>query len=286
MINFPRSTFTWKRHPREPDPYYKWPGGFVGKQGECYQVRFSLESRCEVTEAGTGKSAEFFLGVPCRGEYTIARRNLFQIPSDEWRFAFSRKTSLSIAKKSSIDEEPSSAFPLSDKFQDFRIDIRSFADVEELTDAKQIVEATLNNEVLNACSTYRDAKGDFTVTVEYPVNLINVNSEGAEFQICTGPVLLPDLTTWNGEEVERIFVAHVAITAFDYVEFILRKAIEAAPEERVWMDKPRGLDRFELIDPNRAPPDYPPERPKPTVYNEIWELKANNVILCWRENAK
>ena len=33
----------------------------MGKPGQCYQVRFSLESRCEVIEGGTGKSAEFFL---------------------------------------------------------------------------------------------------------------------------------------------------------------------------------------------------------------------------------
>ena len=42
MINFPRSTFTWKSHPWHPDPYYKWAGGFVGTPGQVYHVRFSL----------------------------------------------------------------------------------------------------------------------------------------------------------------------------------------------------------------------------------------------------
>ncbi len=279
MINFPRSTFTWKGHPRQPDPHYRWLGGFVGKHGQFYHVRFNLVSRCEVTEEATGKSAELFLGAPCRSEYTIARRNLFQIPSDEWRLAFSRQSSLAIAKRPSTEEEPASATSLSEMFQDFRIDLRSFDEVEELTDAGQIVEAALNNDLLNACSTYRDTGRGFTVTVEYPVNLINVNSEEAEFQVCTGPVLLPDLATWNGEEVERIFVAEVAISDFDFVEFILRREIDAASEEREWLDQPRGRDRQELIDPNNAPSGYPPERPKPTVHNETWELEAANVIL-------
>ncbi len=84
MINFPRSTFTWKSHPWRPDPFFKWPG-FVGRYGQSYHVRFNLEARCEVTEEASGKSAELFLGAPCRTEYTIARRNLFQIPSGEWR---------------------------------------------------------------------------------------------------------------------------------------------------------------------------------------------------------
>jgi len=279
MTNFPRSTFTWKGHPWKPDPYYKWPGGFVGEQGQFYQVRFSLESRCEITEDSSGKSTELFLGAPCCSEYTIARRNLFQIPSGEWRMAFSRKSSPSIATRHSTEEEPVSLSRLSERFQDFRIDIRSYDEVEELTDADRIVNATLNNDVLNASSTYRDEERGFTVTVEYPVHVMNIHSEEAQFQVCTGPVLLPDLTTWNGEEVVRVFVAHVAISDFDFVEFILRREVEAAPEERVWLDQPRGRDRLELIDPNNEPPGYPPDRAKPLVYNETWELDATNVIL-------
>ena len=84
MINFPRSTFTWEAHPYQPDPYYKWTGGFVGINGQVYHVRFNLEAQCAITEEATGKTTELFLGAPCRSEYTIARRNLFQVPSGEW----------------------------------------------------------------------------------------------------------------------------------------------------------------------------------------------------------
>lgn len=116
------------------------------------------------------------------------------------------------------------------------------------------------------------------MTVEYPVNLININAETPQFQVCTGPVLLPDLATWNGEEVERVFVADVAISAMDWVEFILRREVEAAPEERSWLDQPRGRDRLELVDPDNIPPGYPPARPRPLVFNETWEMEATNVI--------
>ena len=223
MINFPRSTFTWESHGHEPDPYYKWTGGFVGEVGQAYHVRFNLQAQCKITEESTGKTAELFLGSPCRSEYTIARRNLFQIPSNEWRMAFSWTSSPSIAKRPSDEAESSSRSLLSERFVGHHIDIRTFDEIEELTDAESIVEATLNNDVLNARSTYRDAECGFTVAVEYPVNLINLNVADAEFQVCTGPVLLPDLATWDGKEVSRIFVAHVAITAFDHVEFILRR---------------------------------------------------------------
>ncbi|MCY3899175.1 MAG: hypothetical protein OXF86_11415, partial [Caldilineaceae bacterium] len=105
------------------------------------------------------------------------------------------------------------------------------------------------------------------------------NRAEAAFQICTGPLVLPDLATWNGRIVDRVFLAHVALTAFDYVEFILRREIAAAPEELDWLHHIEGRDRNELHDPNNRPPNYPPPRPSPTVYHEVWALPATNTIL-------
>jgi len=275
MINFFRSAFTWKEHPWKPDPIYKWKGGFVGEAGESYQVRFNLESRCQVVEDATETCAEFFLGSPCRSEYTIAKRNLFQVPSSEYRMVFSRKSSLIASRRPSNESEPRSITSLAEDFQDYTIDIRTYDETEDLATTQAIVDATLNNDVISVFSTYRDR--GFTVTVEYPVNLININAETPQFQVCTGPVLLPDVATWNGEEVERVFVADVAISALDWVEFILRREVAAAPEERTWLDQPRGRDRLELVDPNNIPPGYP-TRPKPFVFNETWEMEATNVV--------
>ena len=279
MINFPRSTFTWRSNPWYPDPYYRYTGGFVGTPGQSYHVRFNLEASCTITDEATGKSTELFVSAPCRTEYTIATRNLFQVPSAEFRFFFSRQSRLGLAKRPSTEPEEVSVAPLSEAFAEHRIDLRSFGTVTELSTVEQIIAATLNNDLLNAVSTYRDAARGLTVSVEYPVNLINLNIADGEFQVCTGPILLPDLATWDGAEVQRVFLAHAAFTAFDHVEFILQREVDAAPAERLWLDQPRGRDRYELLDPNKRPPNYPPARPKPTVYNETWELAAKNVVL-------
>lgn len=283
MLNFPRSTFTWKSHPWYPDPYYRYTGGFVGQPGQFYHVRFNLEARCTITDDATGHMTELFLGAPCRTEYTIATRNLFQVPSAEFRMPFSHQFRLALAKQPSYEAEEVAVAKLSDAFAEHKLDIRTYTAVSELTDVQSIIDATLANDLLNAVSTYRDADRGLTVAIEYPVNLINLNvvAPGGhpEFQVCTGPVLLPDLATWDGQEVQRVFLAHAAFTHFDHVEFILQREIEAAPEVRAWLDQPRGLDRLELRDPANRPPDYPPARPKPTVYNEVWELAATNIVL-------
>ncbi len=278
MIDFSRSSFTWKHHPWEKDEYYKYTGGFVGQVGQVYHVRFRLEAKCEITDE-SGAVTELYCGAPCRSEYTIARRNLFQIPSAEWRLAFSATDSIPIAHRPSGESEAVQRGPLSEVFAETRLDLRQAGDSRALQDGGEIVTATLANEIMNVRSSYEDVERKVTVTVEYPVNLININEENGEFQICTGPVILPDLATWDGEGVSRVFLAHVAITAFDHVEFILQRHVAAAEEERQWLDAPRGRDRYELWDPAVSPTGHPPERPQPTVYNETWELAGTNVIL-------
>lgn len=279
MIDFHRSQFSWKSRPWLPDEYYRYTGGFVGTPGEVYHVRFKFDAICIIEDERTQQRTELFIGAPCRTEYTIATRNLFQIPSAEFRLACSRELRLSIAARPSNEEEPTNVARLEDAFQAHRIDLRTFADFETLTTSQQIAEATLANDLLNARSTYRDAERNLRITVEYPVNLINVNANFEQYQVCTGPIILPDLATWDGKEVSRVFLAHVAFTSFDHVEFILRREVEASAAEREWLDQPRGRDRWELIDPNRKPANYPPRRPRPTVYNETWEFPAENSIL-------
>lgn len=279
MINFPRSTFTWESHPWNPDPFYRYTGGFVGEPGQAYHVRFNLEASCTIHDEATGQQTELFLGAPCRTEYTIATRNLFQVPSSEFRMPFSRRYRLALAKEPSDALEDVSVTLLSEAFQQHKLDLRTYSHSSELNEVQAIIDATLANDLLNAVSTYHDEARGLTISVEYPVNLINLNVKAGEFQVCTGPVILPDLATWDGEEVTRVFLAHVAFTTFDHVEFILQREVDAAPEARTWLDQPRGRDRLELIDPTKEPPDYPPPRPRPTVYNEVWEFTATNVVL-------
>ncbi len=279
MIDFPRSMFTWQTFPWQPDPHYKYAGGSTAKPGDVRHVRFNIEAKCEILDEASGQTTELFVGAPCRTEFTIPRRNLFQVPSAEFRMAFSHTHQIPIAKLPSDETEAVAAGELATRFQAHRIDIRQHTNPTEVHEASQVISATLANDLLNARSSYYDEAQKLQVMVEYPVNLINVNEAAAEFQVCTGPLILPDLATWDGRGVDRVFLAHVAFTAFDHVEFILRREVEAAPEERQWLDQPRGRDRYELRDPDNPPPGHPPARPLPTVYNEVWAHAATNVVL-------
>ena len=279
MIAFHRSSFHWRSRPWKPDPVYKYTGGFVGVSGQAYQVRFHLEAACTVEDLESGRKTDLYLGAPCRTEYTIARRNLFQIPSDEWRMAFSRSLSIPISRRPSTEPAGTRGTPLAEQFKGHDIDIRQYDTDDTLTNAREVVQATLDRDLMNVRITWTAPDRNLQVTLEFPVDLININEEDAEFQICTGPVVLPDLETWDGSEVHRVFLADAAVSGFDHAEFILRREIEAAEREKHWYEAPRGRDRLELNDPEHPSPDYPPRRPRPLVYNETWEKETENVIL-------
>ncbi|MYH18640.1 MAG: hypothetical protein F4014_09205 [Gemmatimonadetes bacterium] len=279
MIAFHRSSFHWRSRPWKPDPVYKYTGGFVGVSGQAYQVRFHLEAACTVEDLESGRKTDLYLGAPCRTEYTIARRNLFQIPSDEWRMAFSRSQSIPISRRPSTEPAGTRGTPLEEQFKGHDIDIRQYDTDDTLTNAREVVQATLDRDLMNVRITWTAPDRNLQVTLEFPVDLININEEDAEFQVCTGPVVLPDLETWDGSEVHRVFLADAAVSGFDHAEFILRREIEAAEREKHWYEAPRGRDRLELNDPEHPPPDYPPRRPRPLVYNETWEKETENVIL-------
>jgi len=280
MINFHASTYTWKGHPTKPDPHYKWPGGLVSQPGVVIHVRMSLEAICTITDEATGHVSEMFVNAPCRAEYTIARRNLFQIPGNEFRFAFNRERTVTIANRPSDEIEALKSWSLDENFQSHELDIHHYDNASTTADPAEIIDATLANDLLTARSAYKDTNRGLSVAVEYPVNLINVNPNDGEYQVCTGPVIVPDLETWDGKNVSRVFLAHVAFTASDYVEFILRREVDPADSEKQWLTKPRGLDRNELHDPTNQPPNYPIRKWQATTYSEVWEKEdANNVIM-------
>lgn len=273
MINYYGSTFTWKSKP-SIDPYYKYPGGFVGKVGDIYQVRFNIQSSCIIEDSINRESEEIFLGSPCRSEYTIASYNLFQVPSKEFRMAFTKEHEITISSNSSSNNGQYPFSSLSEKFIDHQLDIRTYHNYEELQNPTQLIKSTLGGDLINAKTNYQDTESGLSVSIEFPVNLINVDARENKFQVCTGPVLIPDISSWAIGKTGRVFIAHIAFSSFDKIEMILRRDVVPAESELSWLTKPVGIDRNELIDKDVPPIDYPEQRWELNTYNKTVEIQA------------
>ncbi|MDE2868146.1 MAG: hypothetical protein OXR64_13055 [Chloroflexota bacterium] len=279
MLDFTRSFITWTTHPRKPHPYYRWDGGFVGDLGDVYRVRMQVDSTMDIVTP-SGSSITHYLNYPCRAELTIATEQFFMIPSGEWRAVFTREHGVPIARGPSDVPEPVARRPVLERYADMDFQPVTLPGAERLLDGHAVNEATQSGAVINGQTTYRDKATGLDIRVEFPIRLMNLHPDSGKFQLCCGPVIVPDMATWDGEGVDRVFLAEVALSQFDYVEFILRREIEPAESEKEWFHQVRGRDRLELWDPNNPPPEpLVLQRPRPHVYHETWALESENVIL-------
>ncbi len=282
MIDFNRSFVTWTIEWAEPDPVYAYAGGFVGEPGEATTSRLQVDACCEIVDEARGTACTIYLTAPCRSEFIIAAENLFQVPNGEYRAAVSDAFTVPIASEPSWETEDARREPIAARFAELAIDVRT-CDGAALASDDAVVAASLAGDRLNARSTYRDEAHGLTVTVEYPAKLINLHAGGGRYQVCTGAVALPDLTTWDGAGVDRVFAAHAAFTADDHVEFILRRGVEVAERELAWAAAVRGRDRYQRRD-SSEPVDRP--RPRAAGYFETWELPAVNTVLRASNEAR
>lgn len=282
MIDFNRSFITWTIEWAEPDPVYAFPGGFVGEPGEATTSRVQIDACFEIVDEARGTACTIYLTAPCRSEFIIADDNLFQVPNGEFRAAVSNAFTVPLATEPSWHDEGTRRQPVGTRFAKVAIDVRTREAVALASD-DAVVAASLAGARLNARSTYGDDSHGLTVTVEYPIKLINLHAGGGRYQVCTGAVALPDLTTWDGHGVDRVFVAHAAFTADDHVEFILRRSIDLAEHELDWAAAVRGRDRYERRVPGESI-DRPP--PRAAGYFETWELAADNSIWQASDEAR
>ena len=205
MIDFARSHFTWDHRPHRPDPDYKYPGGFVGEPGDAYHVRIGYDAVCTIGGDDDAPPLEIFLLQPCLAEYTIADRNLFQVPSQEFRVALSRTHGIPIARRPSTEREPTAATPHAGRFAGTDFTTHEVPDARVTRDTVEVTRAVLAGRRLNARTTHHENALGLTVTLEYPIRTINIERAKGAFQVDTGPMALPDLATWDGATVSRVF---------------------------------------------------------------------------------
>ena len=249
----------------------------MADQGDVVSVRLKADARLEV-RPDHGTSFTCYVIAPCRTEYTIVTENLFQIPSGEFRGVYSDSIQIPIAKRPSIEKEHVRRRPISEGYAGFKIDIHHFQKADPVLTAHDIITATKDAALMNATCVYREEDLGLTITVEFPIELINYDESNETFQVCTEPLILPDLTTWDGTGLDRVFLAAVAFSTFDQAEFILRREINADETELPWYHEVRGRDRHEVHKGATTSTQHRLKRPLPLVFNEAWAQKTDITI--------
>ncbi len=247
-IDFARSTFTFR-----VDSEKKPPKTVTQKVPySLNNARIPIEATLIVMEKGGGFQEEYVLGVSCKTEQVGVEKDIWHIPSADFKPIFSSDTFLAIKTYEvanrgatlyppSLGEQPErQVISIEETFDDVRIDL-SRGDGRRLETAKAIVEAVLDNVPLNARTTIENDR--FTAVLEYPIKTINANERDWIYQPDTGPVLLPDLSRDPEDMIEGIELAYAAFNTPDWVEFIVRVPTPVADGVNVYhYSKPVRMD--------------------------------------------
>lgn len=193
-------------------------------------ARILLDATCTVVDERTGESQSFYLIAPCRSERMYLDSQLFQEPNYEFCGIFAADECLIIRTHWNSTRDNREYGRNTERFSKVELDIRTHAEARELTDDRQIYDATLANLPLVAQTELRDEARGLRATIQYPMKTINVLPAGPRFQVDTGPLLLPDFASTAARAIERFDLAHVVYHRFDQAEFVLRRPVAVSGE--------------------------------------------------------
>lgn len=229
VLDFARSSVTWRIDldelpPRTLSHRPPYP---------MNNSRISLESRCVIADAETGRTHTFVLGASCKTEQVGAPADLFLLPNADFMpilsddsfmhlktFARAGATAGRFGGEQGEQQPDRLRVPIAGTFVGVHLDLVA-REAELLPDAQAIVNATFSGDPLVVHSTIRH--GRYTATVEFPVKTMNANERAWIYQTDTGPVLFPDLDAPPEALMDRLDVAFAAHNAPDWIEFIVRR---------------------------------------------------------------
>ncbi|MCH2210116.1 MAG: hypothetical protein MK110_02360 [Fuerstiella sp.] len=206
-------------------------------------ARIQIECRLQVTDRVTDLTQSFVLGASCKTERVGVPRDIWLVPNADFAPVFSDTEFMNVKTYAQVSDgvelyPPGSGTQserqrgkIADAFDSVRIDIAQCSGTE-LTSAADIVQATLNNMVLNARTTIETDR--YSAVMEYPVKTMNANERDNIYQTDTGPVLYPDLTVEPDKMLQQLQFAYTAVNCPHWIELLVRTATEVSDDIDVY----------------------------------------------------
>ena len=185
-------------------------------------ARIQVESKCKILDNKSGESECYYLVASCKGEDTYGKGRLFLVPSYDFCMIYSSKDFMIIRTHYNAERDNTTVGDNRGHFLDVAFHIK-MAEAEILQNNSSIVQATLENMVLNGLTEINDESGRYKATIEFPIKTMNVNDIEVMYQVDTGPVLLPDFTSTKERMVERFRLAYVAYNRVDEAYFVVQE---------------------------------------------------------------
>ena len=196
-------------------------------QVDCIQ----LDAACTIVDEVSGNEEQFYLIAPCRGERCYVPGPLFRMPNYEFSGIWSQEEFL-LVRTQWVSERDNRTYGVNrDTWDDMHLDIRHFVEAAELPDRASIVAATFANQPLIARTELRNEATQQRAVLEYPVRTMNVLPHPPQFQVDTGPIIIPNFSSTAARQIEDFAMAYVVYQDFEQAEFIRREPVAVSSAE-------------------------------------------------------
>jgi hypothetical protein len=195
---------------------------FVNTKARWNSPRFWVESRLRITDTAGKSSREYLQCGSCKSEYTFPARGLFHPDNYDFLPVFSQIDCVVFRRNLTEWGKYIEVKPIAQAWDGTVPAVRYFRG-RMLRNVEEISKAMTAGKQLVGQTELRDEKSGRMAVIEAPIKTINWQRETGQWQVDTGPVLLPDLTAPPEQWSSKLRLAYVAFNAPDWAEFIIEE---------------------------------------------------------------
>lgn len=195
---------------------------YVNTKANWNSPRFWIESRLEIRDPVTKTVRTYYQCGSCKSEHTFPPRHLFHLDNYDFLPVFGDPESVVFRRAVDVRGDSRTVQPTAKSWGGAVPLLRSF-EGRVLKNTQEISAAMTAGLPLVSQTEIRDEKTGRVAVLECPVKTINWQRDTGDWQVDTGPVLLPDLSVPPAEWSKHLRLAYVAFNAFDWAEFVVEQ---------------------------------------------------------------
>ena len=204
---------------------------FLLGNGPENEVRFWVESRTRIISEASGQSEDYVQVGSCKSEHTFARENLLHEDNYDFLPVFGPEWSVVYRRHADLRDSYREIRRSQEWWNGQQYRLIVGREVEELTSAAAVRQATYDAVPIVAQTQVRNAETGLQAILEYPVKTMNTNRARDLYQVDTGPVAFPDLSQRRARHVEALSLAFVVFNAPHFADFVLEAPTRVGDEQ-------------------------------------------------------
>lgn len=201
---------------------------FVNTKAPWNSPRFWVESRCRIIDERADKTVDYLQCGLCKAERTFAYRALFSDDNYDFLPVFTDTEGIIFRRKVHVSQPYRDVRPIEEWWGGTEPLLR-YGRARVLSTPDEIFAAMREGKPIVAQTELRDADSGRVAVIEYPIKTINFERNKRDWQIDTGPVILPDLSAPPERWSHTFQLAHVAFRTPYWADFIVDQPTAVTP---------------------------------------------------------